>query len=168
MAGRQTTKLFPIDDLRPFPDNPRQGDIGAIAESLMEHGQFRPLIVNIRDGGSYGNQTVLGGNHTLEAARQLGWAKVAGYTIDVDDDQAMRIVIADNRTSDLASWDKAGLAEILASLAGTDHGLSGTGYDPDDLEKLITDVSAPLQFADVDPATFDMEHTCPRCGYEFT
>lgn len=164
--ARQTTKLFPLDDLKPFPDNPRQGDIGAIMSSLSEHGQFRPIIVNVHEGGVYGDQTVLGGNHTLEAARQLGWMKIAGYTIDVDDDRAMRIVIADNRTSDLASWDKASLAEILTGIDAAD-GLTGTGYDREDLDRLVADISAPLAFTDLNPDDMETPTECPRCGYEF-
>ena len=50
-----------VDSLKEYPDNPRQGDILKISESLNQHGQYRPLTVNKRDN------TILTGNHTWKA-----------------------------------------------------------------------------------------------------
>lgn len=38
----------PIEGLKPYHRNPRQGDIGAIIQSLEHHGQYRPIVVNSR------------------------------------------------------------------------------------------------------------------------
>lgn len=97
----------PIESLRPYHRNPRQGDVGAIMQSLEHHGQYRPIVVNSR------TQEVLAGNHTLEAARQLGWNQIAATFVDVDEDQAARIVLIDNRSTDLAAYDDAVLAELI-------------------------------------------------------
>ena len=35
----------PMDSLVPYPKNPRSGDVAAIAESLVENGQFHPIVV---------------------------------------------------------------------------------------------------------------------------
>jgi DNA modification methylase len=116
-----------VETLSTFPSNPRQGDVGAICESLKQHGQYRPIVVNRR------TMEVLAGNHTLQAARALGWGTVAATFVDVDDETAKRIVLVDNRSNDLASYDDSALAEMLRSLPD----LTGTGYDGDDLNELL-------------------------------
>lgn len=126
----QTVRV-PVGDLVPYPGNSRQGDVGAVCQSLEAHGQFRPLVVQ------RSTMQVLAGNHTLEAARQLKWPEVAVHLLDVDDEQARRINLIDNRTSDLATNDDAALAELLQSLVDTDAGLDGTGFDGDDLDDLM-------------------------------
>ena len=61
--------------------------------------------------------------------------------LDVDDDRAERILLADNRSNDLASYDDHALADLLQTLTATDHGLLGTGYDGDDLDQLLRDLN---------------------------
>lgn len=117
----------PIDSLRPYGRNPRRGNVTAIAASLRRHGQYRPIVVNAR------TSEVLAGNHTLSAARELGWEEIAATFVDVDEDTAARIVLIDNRSNDLASYDEGALAEILGGLPD----LEGTGYAPDDLLELL-------------------------------
>src|SRR5215210_3441174 len=86
------TLAVPLADLRPYDANPRRGDVEAIKASLQAHGQYRPIVVNRP------TMQVLAGNHTLEAARELGWVTIAATFVDVDDEQAKRIVLVDNRT----------------------------------------------------------------------
>lgn len=133
-------KQIPVDDLTPHPQNARQGDVGAISVSLEEHGQYKPIVVNER------NMTILAGNHTWLAAKALGWKKIATVLVDVDDEQARRILLVDNRTNDLASYDDTGLAELLEELAATPSGLAGTGFDGDDLDQLLADLNVPSAF----------------------
>jgi hypothetical protein len=123
--------VVPIASVRPYPRNPRRGSTRAIVESLAEHGQYRPLVVNRRTG------EVLAGNHTLAAAIELGWDEIAVTYVDVDDEQAARIVLVDNRTSDLAEYDALDLAELLKSLPD----LSGTGYEQPDFDALLAQLA---------------------------
>ena len=118
----------PIAELHPHPDNPRQGDVGAIAESLEANGQYAPIVAR-PDG------TVLAGAHRLRAAEALGWTDILVVTVDVDDATAKRIVLADNRTSDRATYDDNALRDLLESLA-TESDLTGTGWELDDLDDL--------------------------------
>ena len=114
MATNKTGVLAdtPLNTLQPYHQNPRRGDTQAIADSLERNGQYRPI---------------------LAAAQQLGWKTIATYTIDVDDETATRIVLADNRTADLGTYDDDTLLELLDTI---DHDLDGTGYTYDDLEAL--------------------------------
>ena len=120
-----------VEELIPYPDNPRRGDIKAIAGSLKENGQFRPLIVQKSTG------YVLGGNHTLAAARELKWKTVQVVYVDVEEDEARRIVVADNRTSDLASYDAEVLTRVIQAL---DRPSVGTGYSTSDINSLLKGV----------------------------
>jgi hypothetical protein len=80
---------------------------------------------------------VLAGNHTLLAARQLGWEQIAALFVDVDEDTARRILLVDNRTADLGTYDDAALIELLQAIAATAVELIGTGYDLAKLDELI-------------------------------
>ncbi len=132
----------PVGDLRTFHTNPKHGDVEAIAESLRINGQYRPIVVN---RGTYTNRPmeVLAGNHTLMAHRLLcerhggeTWGEIDCWVIDVDDDQASRIVLADNRTADLGMYDNDILLELLGSL-DDEIGLDGTGYTEDYVNALL-------------------------------
>lgn len=146
--GKQAHELqverVPVGDLIPYPGNARHGDIGAICQSLQAHGQYRPLVVQAST--SY----VIAGNHTLAAAVQLGWTEIAITRLDVDDEQAKRILLVDNRTQDLATNDDSALAALLEELAATDEGLDGTGFDGDDLDDLLADLDAADKRDDYD------------------
>lgn len=122
---------LPVAELRTYHRNPRKGNTAVIAQSLQVNGMYRPIVVNAGTHTGRPNE-VLAGNHTLMAARDLGWDSVAAVTVDVDDDQATRIVAADNRTADLGDYDDRLLLELLADLPDLD----GTGYDAGDLEAL--------------------------------
>jgi ParB-like chromosome segregation protein Spo0J len=153
---------IPIDSIQPHPRNVRQGDVGAISESLKLHGQYRPIVVQKSTGH------ILAGNHTYKAAKALKWKQIAATYVDVTDDQAVRILLMDNRANDLASYDDPALADILKQLMETEQRLEGTGFDPDDLDQVIKDIDfAPLA-DDANPRLDQRDPTrCPECGFEW-
>ena len=137
------TQTVDIDSVQPHPKNVRQGDIGAISESLKAHGQYRAIVVQRSTG------QILAGNHTWKAAKALGWSHISAHFIDCDDEQAMRILLADNRANDLATYDESALAVVLAELNATDLGLAGTLFDGDALDDVIKDITddgLPISF----------------------
>jgi len=123
----ETTEL-PIDSIEPFYLNAREGDIGAICESLSTLGQYRPIIVNRR------TRQILVGNHTWMAAKALGWTKIAVSWVDVDEETGTRIVLIDNRTTDLATYDEALLKSVLISVPD----LIGTAWDYEEMNDLFS------------------------------
>jgi site-specific DNA-methyltransferase (adenine-specific) len=130
----------PIDTLRLYERNPRRGVVAKIAESLSANGQYRAVTAR------RSSREVLAGNHTLQAARSLGWSHVAVEWIDVDDEQAARIVLVDNRLSDLATYDDEALLELLQYVPD----LTGTGYDDAALAALLAATDEPVALTDVD------------------
>jgi hypothetical protein len=117
-----------LSSLRHYPGNARRGDVAAVRDSLRTNGQFRPLLVQVST--SY----VLTGNHTMDGMLAEGWDTADVALIDCDDDTARRIVLADNRTSDLGGYDEHALLDLLR-LVGED--LTGTGFDTDDFDDLL-------------------------------
>lgn len=97
----------PIDDVRPHPRNPRRGDVKRLCESLVEHGQYVPIVVRRATG------EILAGNHTWKAAKRLGWETIAVAWADVDEEEALRILAGDNRYGQLGGFDDHELAGIL-------------------------------------------------------
>lgn len=140
-------KSLPVDQLQTFERNPRRGDVAAIAESLARRGQYRPIVVNAGSHTGRANE-VLAGNHTLLAARRLGWSSIDVSLVDVDTQAAAEIVAADNRLADLGDYDSAALHDLLASL----DSLEGTGYLESDLDRLHRELFPPEPLTDPDDA----------------
>lgn len=132
LTGGGHAAILPVQGLATYHKNPRTGNVAAIAASLKAQAQYRPIVVNA--GTMTGRKReVLAGNHTLLAARQLGWSAIQCWVIDVDDEAAARIVLADNRTADLGGYDEQVLTELLSDLGD----LTGTGYTDEELGKMI-------------------------------
>lgn len=132
-------ELVPLADLQPHPSNPRNGDTDAITESIRVNGVYRPLVV-ARDG------TILAGNHSYASLMELGQAKANIVRLDIDPNSAAakRIMLADNRTSDLGRYDDAGLLTLLQEVNETES-LLGTGwadYAVDDLMARIEEAGS--------------------------
>lgn len=141
-------------ELRLHPDNPREGDVGAIHQSIEANGFYGRILVQKSTG------YVLKGNHTFQAALAAGATLIPIEEIDVDDDHARRILLADNRASDLASYNLASLAELLQRQVEESGSLEGTGFDGDDLDQLHADLTAGLEQLGADePAAADPEET---------
>jgi len=115
-----------INEIKVHPLNPREGDIGSIIESLTHMGQYRPIVVNKT------TKHILSGNHTYQGAVQLGWEKIAVHWVDVDDVEEIKILIVDNRTSDLATYDPQELNKLLTST-----GLRGTGFSSEEVAEIL-------------------------------
>lgn len=127
----------PIDSIAPHPRNVREGDVGAICESLKAFGQYRPIVVQASTPDGEERNLVIAGNHTWRAAKALGWDTMWAVRLVVDDAAALRIMVADNRTHDLGTDREGELFDLLTELAAGDL-LEGTGWDGDDLDRMLT------------------------------
>lgn len=155
-----------VAKLRNYHRNPRKGDIDAIERSLQSLGQYRPIVVNKGTHTGRANE-VLAGNHTLIAARNLGWKRIDVTWIDVDEDQARRVVLADNRTAELGTYDDKQLLDLIEQLSDP----IDVGFDDASLDELRERLALP----DFDPDDDDQPRLdrksvtdCPACGHTFT
>ena len=129
----------PVEQLVLDPDNARHGDVTSILDSLREFGQHRALVVQ------RSTNRVVVGNHTLKAAKMLGWTEVDVYYVDDDDTKAIRRGIADNATGDLATWDLDQLGLLVAKVGDDIPGLDTSLLKSMELgtEELLKDEEEP-------------------------
>lgn len=116
--------LFDPDNARRHPD----GNLEAIRQSLQLYGQVKPVVVR------KATNVVVAGNGTLEAAKQLGWTKLAASFVDMTEIEAIGYGLADNRTAELAKWDFETVARLDKLLQEANH--STIGWTVDELEVL--------------------------------
>lgn len=120
------------DTLKFDPANARQHsdrNLETIQKSLTQFGQRKPIVV--------WKDTVIAGNGTLRAALALGWTDIEITRVpdDWSKDQITAYAVADNRTSDLASWDEEVLLDILADLSEYDL-IAASGFTDDEIDDL--------------------------------
>jgi len=159
----RTEERVHIDTIEPHPANPNDGDVVAIAESIRQNGFYSRIVVRDSTG------KILAGEHRWRAAQEVGLTEVPIERVECDDETAMRILLADNRTAEKAEREPEPLADLLEHLDSTDDGLTGTGYDISELDDLLDELEPqpPDDFDEYDEG-IDTEYCCPKCGYEWS
>lgn len=142
-----------IADLTADPENARTHDkknLDAIASSLEKFGQRKPIVV-MPVG------TILAGNGTWAAAKQLGWTEITVSVTPANWDYATAkaYALADNRTAELAEWDTSVLASQLIELDSVGWEVKDLGFDAD-----LTPPTDPESLPPREPKT----HACQACG----
>lgn len=122
--------MVPVGAIQPNCWNVNQGDLGSIVESVRVN-RFYGAILAQKSSGK-----IIAGEHRWRAAQSEGLLSVPVIWMDVDDETAKRIMLADNRTTRLGLDDPAALAELLQGLPS----IEGTGFDADALNDLLSDL----------------------------
>lgn len=155
------TVAVPVDDLVEWPGNPRTHAGAALDASVQRHGQYRSLLARELPDGRL---QLLAGHGTKAALVRAGRDTVDVEVRDVPDDDAARaIVLADNRISDLASYDDALLLAQLDA-ASTSGGLDGTGWDGDAYRELVDQAMASGSGDGADGEGGDGDDAAPTKG----
>ena len=101
-----------VTDLIPYENNPRHNDeaVDKVAESIRQFGFKVPIIID-RD------KVIVAGHTRLKASIKLGLETVPCIMADdLTDEQIRAFRLADNKTSELATWDFEKLEEELREL----------------------------------------------------
>jgi DNA modification methylase len=121
--------------------------IRQIANSIEAFGFNVPVLVNAE-------LKVICGHGRLLACRELGWTEAPTLCLDhVTPAQARAFAIADNRLTEIATWDDRLLAQQLQELSvlGLDFSLDVTGFEMGEIDLRIASLGEmPMQ--DDDPA----------------
>jgi len=150
MEGEVRIEYMPLSEIRRWPRNPKDHDLGALHVSFRRWGYVQPVLVDERTG------TLVAGHGRLDALEQMRkegqtpprriierdgeWFVPVIRGISFDSDiEAAAYSIADNRLVELGGWIPDKLVEVLTELADS-NALDGVGYDYADLNALIQDL----------------------------
>lgn len=170
-----------LSDLKTWERNYRKGDVQAIVNSIARFGFNTALRV-------WQGNTVIAGNHTLLALRQMkangadvprgvmvegdAWVVPCVDVSHLSRPEAAAFAIADNHLTEKAENDGEQLAALLDDLKQGESALFElTGYTQTDLDTLLFDLNPSF-----DPVSADEQPrldrkkaiVCPHCGEEFT
>ena len=143
-----------IKELIKDPDNARshgERNIQAIEQSLAAFGQQKPIVINKED-------TIIAGNGTLQAARQIGWETIQVVRTELPEHEQRAFAIADNRSAEMATWDEEVLAKTIEQLAGIDQVIpKQLGFDDSEIERLMKRLEEEEELEAPDWANTDSE-----------
>lgn len=129
-------ELIDIGRVIPYARNSRRNEaaIAKVAASIKEYGFRQPIVVDEE-------MVIIAGHTRLQAAQQLGLTKVPVHTATgLTATQVKAYRLADNRTAQEAEWDDELLGLELGELAEQGFDLDLTGFDGDELEKLLSEI----------------------------
>ena len=136
-----------ISDIKPYQKNPRHKyDINKVAQSIKEFGFQQPIVVD-RAG------VIIVGHGRYEAAKSLNLKTIPVTIADLPPEKAKAYRIADNKTNEYSDWDMGLLIQEFTDLLDINYDLELTGFDADELEKLIVGEKEGLTDEDAVPET---------------
>lgn len=116
--------------LQEYQNNPRNNDeaVDAVASSIKEFGFKVPIVIT-------SDNVIIAGHTRLKASIKLGLSEVPCIIADdLTEEQIKAFRLADNKTSELATWD---LSRLEAELLDIDMDMLQFGFE--DLESDIPD-----------------------------
>lgn len=146
MAKQQTPyKMTKLSEIRPYERNPRiipQAAVDAVAKSIAAFGFRQPIVVD-------GDGVILAGHTRYKAAQQLGLDVVpVVWQTDITEIQARGYRIADNKTAEIAAWDRDALdAEVRELAEMDDDAIASLGMSDWELDRILHECTAdgPLE-----------------------
>lgn len=134
----QVDEVAPIDSIAPRDDNYNKGDAEAIGESIDANGFYGKVLVQ------KSTRRIIVGAHRWADMKAKGETEIPITLLDVDDDRATAIMIADNETRRNAERNENRLADLLARLPS--H--RGLGIRPPDVSALIARARPKVSYLD--------------------
>lgn len=164
----EPTRIWPVEivelsTLTPHPANYREHDIGAIMQSIARWGVWRAMVVQ------RSTNYVIVGCGEYKALVASGETHGPVRFMDVDDDNARAILLADNWIPSRGRNMPSELLALMQELAEERELLEATGADEDDLDELlreVEDLDKPLKL-DSRKAVKRRPVECPACGEKF-
>lgn len=133
---KQQIEYVEVKKLIPYARNSRthsDEQIAQICGSIKEFGFTNPVLID-------GEGVIIAGHGRTLAAQRLDIKEVPCLRLDyLTEAQKKAYVIADNKLALNAGWDEEMLALELGDLQGLDFDLSLTGFDDDELNKLLAE-----------------------------
>lgn len=157
-----------VGELHPWEENPRRNDgepVRKVVASIKRYGFGAPIVARRANG------EIIAGHTRYKAALELGLEKVPVRFLDLEEQEAHMLALADNRTSEEAKWDDVLLAQILAAAKADDVDLvEATGFSNAQISCFLAEEQqaiAPDDFKDFDES-IGTDYQCPKCGYAWS
>jgi ParB-like chromosome segregation protein Spo0J len=167
---RMTIEYRDPKTLTPHPQNYRAHppeQVAEICKSIRAHGQVKNIIVNPEG-------VILCGHGVVQAAREMGQPEVAVFVFDGTEAEQRKVMVADNELSRMAEDDERSLMSLLREIDEDFGDLRGTGWDEREMQDKLQELAAEdfeqkihEEFHEYDPDAMELEHVCPKCGYEW-
>jgi len=133
---KQQIEYVEVEKLIPYARNSRthsDEQVAQICGSIKEFGFTNPVLID-------GEGVIIAGHGRTIAAQRLNMKEVPCLRLDyLTEAQKKAYVIADNKLALNAGWDDEMLALELGDLKDLDFDLSLTGFDDDELNKLLAE-----------------------------
>ena len=134
-------EIIEISKLKPHPKNPRvhpDSALDRLTRSIKEFGWTNPILVSA-DG------FILAGHARLKAAEMAGLKEVPIVRLPLKGTKAEAYMIADNRLSELTSWDFPQLTDLLEEIDTGEFDIEITGFSDKEAEDLMTQFYVPSE-----------------------
>lgn len=144
-----------VDDLIPYKNNPRINDeaVEYVANSIKEFGFKVPIVIDK-------DNIIIAGHTRLKASEQLGIKEVPCIIADdLSEEQVKAFRLADNKVSEVATWDFNMLDKELEEIINIDMSLFDFNINTNDLDIELDD--------DLEEEN-EIEKKlckCPKCGH---
>ena len=167
-----TIETLSTDSLIPYARNAKKHDASQVAKlagSIREFGFNNPVLIDNDNG-------IIAGHGRIMAAQSLGLETVPCIRLGhLSDTQRRAYILADNRLAEIGGgWDEEMLKLELADLRELDMDFDLMGFDASLIEEKLNPSEPSIQSLtpessakEIDVDSFDMDHRCPRCGFEF-
>lgn len=107
-----------LTDIKPYENNPRNNDeaVEPVANSIKEFGFKVPIVIDK-------NNIIVAGHTRYRAAKKLGLETVPCIVADdLNEEQIKAFRLADNKVSEIATWDLELLGNELDNIINIDMG----------------------------------------------
>ena len=117
-----------IDEIIPYERNARHNEraIPVVAASIEDFGLRGQILLKSRE-----EPVIVAGHTRVAACRSLGWEEIPDERIqfcdDLTEEQVKALRLADNRTAEIATWNKTLLQHEVRALGNLD--MSRYGFD---------------------------------------
>ena len=131
---------WPLGRIRPYPNNPRvlRNAAEKVAESIKEFGWRQPIVVD-EEG------VIIIGHSRLAAAKLLGLETAPVHVaVGMPPEKVRALRIADNKTSEFATWDDQKLAEELAEIMEAVGSVAITGFSQAEFDAIEMQARAEI------------------------
>ena len=113
--------------------------VNAVAKSITEFGFTTPVLID-------SDNVVIAGHCRLAAAVQLGIATVPTLRLDhLTPEQVRAYRLADNRLTEMGTWDTGLLQAELQALSMDDFDISVLGFSEEDMDRLAAELGGDEQ-----------------------